>query len=97
LPWLGRKSSSEHAKEHGCARPIRFRDDGFPGNTLDRPALDGLASRTKAGETSAVLVAGILGIARNLPLHAEWSSILDELAEKLITPQGGCLTGYTEE
>jgi hypothetical protein len=33
------KQLREYAKEHGHAETVSFRDNGFPGNTLNRPAL----------------------------------------------------------
>jgi hypothetical protein len=83
------KQLREYAKEHGHAETVSFRDNGFPGNTLDRPALNELTSRIKAGEIGAVLVTNISRIARNFTLYAEWSAILDEHGAKLIAPQGG--------
>jgi hypothetical protein len=83
------KQLREYAKEHGCAEPICFRDNGFPGNTLNRPALNRLTAAVKAGEIGAVLVTNISRIARNFPLYAEWSAILGEHGTKLITSQDG--------
>jgi DNA invertase Pin-like site-specific DNA recombinase len=83
------KQLREYAKEHGHAETVSFRDNGFPGNTLARPALNELTSRIKAGEIGAVLVTNISQIARNFALYAEWSAILDEHGTKLIAPQNG--------
>jgi hypothetical protein len=81
------KQLREYAREHGCAEPICFRDNGFLGNTLNRPALNRLTAAIKAGEIGAVLVTNISRIARNFPLYAEWSAILGKHGTKLITPQ----------
>jgi DNA invertase Pin-like site-specific DNA recombinase len=83
------KQLREYAKEHGCAEPICFRDNGFPGNTLARPALNRLTAAIKAGEIGAVLVTNISRIARNFPLYTEWSAILGKFGVELITPQDG--------
>jgi hypothetical protein len=83
------KQLREYAKEHGHAETVSFRDNGFSGNTLARPALNELTSRIKAGEIGAVLVTDISRIARNFTLYAEWSAILEKRGAKLIVPQGG--------
>jgi DNA invertase Pin-like site-specific DNA recombinase len=83
------KQLREYAKANGHAETISFRDNRFPGNTLDRPALNELTSRIKAGEIGAVLVTNISRIARNFPLYAEWSAIPDEHGTKPIAPQDG--------
>jgi DNA invertase Pin-like site-specific DNA recombinase len=83
------KHLSEYVKLHGHAETVCFRDSGSSGNTLDRPALNDLASRIKAGEIGTVLVTNISRIARNFRLYAEWSAILGEHGAKLIAPQGG--------
>ena len=76
------------AEQHGLDSLAEYIDNGYNGNTLDRPAFLKMDADIKAGKVEAVIVRSIDRVARNFMLAENWISGLEKSNVKFIAADG---------
>jgi len=87
----------DFAKQHGFYNLAEYIDNGYVGNTLDRPAFLEMEADIKAGRVYAVIAKSIDRISRNAPLAETWLESLKEHDVKFLSADGfhNCLVFTT--
>jgi DNA invertase Pin-like site-specific DNA recombinase len=67
-----------YAKEHGIAKYKFYIDNGFSGNSFERPNLKQLINDVKDGKISVVVVADESRLSRNFEQYSELKRLFEE-------------------
>jgi DNA invertase Pin-like site-specific DNA recombinase len=76
------------SKQQGYAVCAEYRDDGYGGNTLDRPAFMEMQAAIEAGTVDTVVVRNLDRIARNFFLRESWLDKMRAQGVKIIAADG---------
>ncbi len=72
------------AKCEGLAVYKEYCDNGFSGNTLNRPSFTEMEADINAGKINAIIVSNISRIARDIILCQDWINKMDKKGVKII-------------
>ncbi len=72
------------AKREGLAVYKEYCDNGFGGNTLNRPSFAEMEADINAGKIDAIIVSNISRIARDIILCQDWINKMDKKGVKII-------------
>ncbi len=72
------------AKCEGLAVYKEYRDNGYGGNTLTRPAFAEMETDINAGKIETIIVSNISRIARDIILCQDWINKMDKKGVKVI-------------